>query len=304
MSDFHFSVAESTPRAIRGTVIKVQKIPVSLELGKIVLDKEEVRIKDILSEMNLMANVSQVGTMSEDTSSGNLGGLKGFNQMLGLFDMLKNLMSKVKKGNKKERKEDKPEDTALEIAKDILNTIENIPQFNNDPIHDDYILILISEYLKEKIEDKGDPFAEFLLDLSSLFLDLNSYLDKEFSKSEKLNILKKLNIHTFFERFKFDIEPYIRSMSLISNSLNNQIESSTNDLIDRVKSTDKKIEDTLKRESDIIEANKKNRERRDQYKAYKIQEELDRLESNPTEEKIIYRNEYDIQLERLRELRS
>lgn len=307
MSDFHLSVADSTPRAQRGQVIKVKKEPVSLELGNIVLDKEEVRIKDILAEMNLIANVSQIGTTSEDTSSGGIGnGFKGLNQMFDLFKKVKEIVSKIANGNKKQKPNNQTsqEEEKVVVGLDLLEVLEDIPKFNQDPLHDDFILVLIADFINKNVEKPADPLGEFLKDMASWFIELNSYMDAEFSKPEKLRSLKNLGIHDFFLRLKADVEPYIKASEMITGSLNQQIVDSSNELIAKIKATDQHIETELGIENDTIEYNKRLRESRDRYKQYMIEEELSRLEANPKEEQLIYKSEYDKQLDLLRQSRG
>lgn len=308
MGDFNRSVAESTPRAERGTVVRVEKTPLSLELGKIVKDKDEVRIKDILDEMNNMAVVAQVGTVNENTSAGKNEGLKNtFDKMKSIFDLIKDLVNKIGKGNKKKKQDPKPEDkpeeeisSVLEMGKAILDIVDSVPKLTSDPEVDVSLLIRVANYLKSKITESSDPFDEFLLDTSDLFIELDAYLDREFSKEEKVSIIHRLKIQEFFDDFKAKTSSYCKLAAPILSKISSDIKQSLGGIQNRVMETDRNIETAVNIEKDNAAYNRELMKRREEYKAHVIEQELNALEPNPTEERIIYQSDYSKHLELLR----
>lgn len=303
MSNINKSLASSTPRAERGSVIKINKQPVSLDLGQIVEDKEEVRIKDILDEMNLMSTNGQIGTQNEESSSGGAGSGNGLNQLQDIFDMLKKMVSTISSGNTNENKKEEVDpnsNSIIDIILNILTTTNKIPQFTNIDNEDFNFINKLTTHINSNIKNPNSPFEEFILEVSDLLKDVDNYLDSEFKPEEKIQIIKNMKIHDFFDDLNKNIADYSETITPITIDSCKNINRSAAGLKDRIIETERMIKAKEDRETAISEYNIKLEKQRELYKSHVIETELAKLAPNPTEKQILHSNDYDKYLDLLR----
>lgn len=296
MGDFNLSVADSTPRAERGSVIRSQTQKASDETGKIVEDKEEVRIKDILQEMNVMSTVAQVGTVSQDTASGGSGFGSWLNMIMKIFDTVKNLASSSTGSSSSSSSSN----TATNLNNWVTMVMNEIPKLTGDKTTDNKLLKNSATVLTSNNVNKTDPVGIFLTGVADLFTDLDSFLDSEYTADEKYQIIQNLGVQEFFNEFQSNISDYTAYTSSVLATTGTSISAAVTTSVAETTALKESIEKLTQEQEENIAYNKAVQAQREKYKTHILEEEVSKLQKNPTEDRIINTNEYSKNLSLLR----